>query len=158
MSSRFVLVLVLDPYKPQSVIPRQVGGTDETAPWPSSSAHVSFTGPVDLDTFHIKDGVWPEPLIKTSVFVRLGSYLQLEDNHPPHKSAHICHVLVLFPVEQQPWRSLAGWMQTAANPFHRASWIVSRSTQTKKKKAPSSPEPIRSKRSTAGRKKPRLYY
>jgi hypothetical protein len=43
-----------------SVIPRQLGGSDESAPWPTSSAHVSFAGPVDLDTFHIKDSVWPK--------------------------------------------------------------------------------------------------
>jgi hypothetical protein len=90
-----------------SVIPRQLGGPDETAPWPTTSAHVSFAGPVDLDTFHIKEGVWPEPLVKTSVFVKLGSYLQPENDRLPRKGIHICHVLVLFPVDQQPWKSLA---------------------------------------------------
>ncbi|KAK4243497.1 polyketide synthase dehydratase-domain-containing protein [Corynascus novoguineensis] len=87
-------------------------------------AHVSFAGPVDLDAFHIKDGVWSDPLTKASVFVRLGSYLQPENDRPPRKSVHICHVLVLFPVDQQPWKSLAGWMRTAANPFPNGSWIA----------------------------------
>ncbi|KAK4119390.1 hypothetical protein N657DRAFT_666663 [Parathielavia appendiculata] len=86
--------------------------------------HVSFAGPVDLDTFHIKDGVWPEPLLKTSLFVRLGSYLQPENNRPPHKGVHICHVIVVFLVEQQPWKSLPEWMRTTASPFPRGSWIV----------------------------------
>jgi hypothetical protein len=107
-----------------SVIPRQLGGPDETAPWPTTPAHVSFAGPVDLDTFHIKDGVWPEPLTKASVFVKLGSYLQPENDRPPRKGVHLFHVLVLFPVEQQPWKSVAGWMRTAANPFPKGSWIA----------------------------------
>jgi len=107
-----------------SVIPRQLRGSDETTPWTSSSVHVSFAGPVDLDTFHIKDGVWPEPLTKTSVFVRLGSYLQPENGRAPYKGIHVCHVLVIFPVEQQPWRSLLGWMRTAPNPFPKGSWFV----------------------------------
>jgi hypothetical protein len=72
----------------------------ETAPWPTTPAHVSFAGPVDLDAFHIREGVWPEPLIKSSVFVKLGSYLQPENDRPPGKGVHICHVLVLFPVDQ----------------------------------------------------------
>ncbi len=65
-----------------------------------------------------------EPLTKTSVFVRLGSYFQPENDRAPHRGVHVCHVLVIFSVEQQPWRSLAGWMRTAANPFPRGSWIV----------------------------------
>lgn len=85
---------------------------------------MSFAGPVDLDTFHIKDGVWPDPLTKTSVFVRLGSYLPPENDRRPHKGVHVFHVLVIFPVEQQPWKSLLGWMRTATNPFPRGSWIV----------------------------------
>jgi hypothetical protein len=58
------------------------------------------------------------------VFVRLGSYLQPEDNRSPHKGVHVCHVLILFPVEQQPWKSMVGWMRTTATPFPRGSWIV----------------------------------
>jgi hypothetical protein len=76
---------------------------------------------VDLDTFHIKDGVWAESLVKTSVFMRLGSYLQPENDRAPHKGVHVCHVLIIFPVDQQPWKSLLGWMRTAANPFSRGS-------------------------------------
>uniref|UniRef100_A0A0C4BL30 Amine oxidase domain-containing protein n=1 Tax=Fusarium oxysporum (strain Fo5176) TaxID=660025 RepID=A0A0C4BL30_FUSOF len=53
--------------------------------WPSSSAHVSIAGPVDLDTFHIKEDVWPERLSKASVFIKLGSYLVPENDRPPHK-------------------------------------------------------------------------
>lgn len=68
-----------------SIVPRQLSGTDESAPWPSSSAHVSFAGPIDLDTFRIKYEVWPETLINASVFVRFGSYLQPENDRPPHK-------------------------------------------------------------------------
>jgi hypothetical protein len=85
---------------------------------------VSFAGPVDIDTFHIKEGVWPGPLIKTSVFVRLGSYLQPEDNRSHHTGVHVCHILVIFPVEQEPWKSLLDWMRAAAKPFSRGSWIV----------------------------------
>ncbi|KAH7122202.1 hypothetical protein B0J13DRAFT_567146 [Dactylonectria estremocensis] len=106
------------------IVPRLLGGSDEGAPWPSSSAHISLAGPVDLDTFHIKEDVWPEPLSKTSVFVKLGSYLVLENDRPPHKGVYVCHVLLLFPVEQQPWRSLLGWMRQAVNPFPKGSWIV----------------------------------
>ncbi|KAH7146778.1 hypothetical protein B0J13DRAFT_552622 [Dactylonectria estremocensis] len=106
------------------IIPRLLGGSDESAPWPNSSVHVSLASPVDLDTFHIKEDVWPEPLSKTSVFVKLGSYLVLENDHPPHKGIHICHVLLLFPVEQQPWHSLLRWMRQAVNPFPKGSWIV----------------------------------
>ena len=58
------------------------------------------------------------------MFVRLGSYLQPENDRPPRKGVHLFHVLVLFPVEQQPWKSLAGWMRTAANPFPKGSWIA----------------------------------
>jgi hypothetical protein len=61
---------------------------------------VSFAGPVDLDTFRIKDEVWPGTLIKASVFVTLGSYLQPENDRPPRKGVHVCHVLVIFPLEQ----------------------------------------------------------
>jgi hypothetical protein len=50
--------------------------------------------------------------------------LQPENDRPPRKGVHICHVLVLFPVDQQPWKALAGWMRTAANPFPKGSWIV----------------------------------
>ena len=85
---------------------------------------MSFAGPVDLDTFHIKQGIWPEPLVKTSVFAKLGFYLQPENDRPPREGIHICHVLVLFRVDQQPWKSLAGWMRTAANPFPKGSWIT----------------------------------
>lgn len=84
----------------QSVIPRQLGGSNEITPWPSNPALTSFADPVDLDTFHIKDWVWPEPLTKASVFVRLGSYLQPETDRPPRKGVHIYHVLVLFPVDR----------------------------------------------------------
>ena len=106
------------------IVPRLLGGSDENAPWPSSSAHVSFAGPVDLDTFHIKADAWPEMPRKTSVFVKLGSYLQPENDRPPHKGVHICHVLLLFPLDQQPWSSLLGWMRQAANPFPKGSWVV----------------------------------
>jgi hypothetical protein len=107
-----------------SIVPRLLGGDDEGVPWPTSSAHVSFAGSVDPDTFHIKEDVWPEMLSKTSVFVKLGSYLLPENDRPPHKGVHIYHVLVLFPVEQQPWSSLLGWMRQAVNPFPKGSWIV----------------------------------
>ncbi|KAH8659483.1 hypothetical protein BGZ61DRAFT_370535 [Ilyonectria robusta] len=106
------------------IVPRLLGDSDEGAPWPSSPAHVSLAGPVDLDTFHIKEDVWPEPLSKTSVFIKLGSYLMPESDRPPHKGVHVCHVLLLFPVERQPWSSLLGWMRQAANPFPKGSWIV----------------------------------
>ncbi len=58
------------------------------------------------------------------MFVKLGSYLLPENDRPPHKGVHICHVLLLFPLEQQPWSSLLGWMRQAANPFPKGSWIV----------------------------------
>ncbi|KAL6406056.1 hypothetical protein AUP68_10617 [Ilyonectria robusta] len=106
------------------IVPRLLGDNDEGAPRPRSPAHVSLAGPVDLDTFHIKEDVWPEPLSKTSVFIKLGSYLMPESDRPPHKGVHVCHVLLLFPVEQQPWSSLLGWMRQAANPFPKGSWIV----------------------------------
>jgi hypothetical protein len=47
-----------------------------------------------------------------------------EDDRPPHKGVHVCHVLLLFPTEQQPWSSLLGWMLQAVQPFPRGSWIV----------------------------------
>jgi hypothetical protein len=50
--------------------------------------------------------------------------LQPENDRPPRKGVHVCHVLVLFPVDQQPWKSLAGWMRTAATPFPKGSWIT----------------------------------
>jgi hypothetical protein len=50
--------------------------------------------------------------------------LQPENDRPPHKGVHVCHVLVVFPVEKQPWKSLLEWMRTAASPFPRGSWIV----------------------------------
>lgn len=82
--------------------PRLLSSNDESAPWPSSSARVSFAGPVDLDTFRIKEDVWPEALRNTSVFIKLGTYLLPENDRPPHKGVHICHVLLLFPIIQQP--------------------------------------------------------
>ncbi|KAH7205075.1 hypothetical protein BKA60DRAFT_431811, partial [Fusarium oxysporum] len=105
------------------IVPRLLDGSDESAPWPNSSAHISLAGPVDLDTFHIKEDVWPEPLSKTSVFIKLGSYLVPENDRPPHKGVHVCHVLLLFPVERQPWHSLLGWMRQAVYPFPKGSWI-----------------------------------
>ena len=92
--------LSIDAYFFYSIIPRLLGGSEEGAPWPSSSAYVSFAGPVDLDTYHINEDAWPEHRVKTSVFVKLGSYLAPEDNRPPHKGIHTCHVLVLFPLDQ----------------------------------------------------------
>jgi hypothetical protein len=56
--------------------------------------------------------------------VKLGTFLMPENDRPPHKGIHICHVLVIFPLEQQPWRSLVGWMRDSANPFPRGSWIA----------------------------------
>jgi hypothetical protein len=56
----------------------------------------------DLDTFRIKDDDWPEALTKIAVFIKLGSYLLPESDRPPHKGVHVCHVLLLFPLEQQP--------------------------------------------------------
>jgi hypothetical protein len=50
--------------------------------------------------------------------------LQPENNRPPHKGVHVFHVLVIFPVEQEPWESHLNWMRTSANPFPRGSWIV----------------------------------
>ncbi|KAK3374717.1 hypothetical protein B0H63DRAFT_496128 [Podospora didyma] len=88
-----------------------LSGNDESIPWPISSAHVAFAGPIDMD-------------IKTAVFVKLGSYLPPESDRPPHKGVHVYHILLLFPLEQQPWSSLLGWMRQAANPFPRRSWIV----------------------------------
>ncbi|KAH7124717.1 hypothetical protein EDB81DRAFT_860922 [Dactylonectria macrodidyma] len=82
------------------IIPRLLNSSDKSAPWPSSPAYISFADLVNLDTFHIKEDVWPEPLSKTSVFIKLGSYLVLENDRPPHKGVHICYVLLLFPVEQ----------------------------------------------------------
>jgi len=105
-------------------VPRLLGGSDEGHPWPTTSAHASFAGPVDLDTFHIKTDVWPENLRKASVFVKLGSYILPENDRPPHKGVHVCHVLLLFPLDQQPWSSLLGWMRQATNPFPKGSWVV----------------------------------
>jgi len=117
--SYYLSIINLQSY---SIVPRLLSSTGDV-PWPSSSAHVSFAGPVDLDTFHIKEDVWPEIPTKTSVFVKLGSYLVPEDDRPPHKGVHVCHVLLLFPIEQQPWSSLLGWMRQAAHPFPKGSWI-----------------------------------
>lgn len=112
-------------YSPSdSIVPRLLADSDGSAPWPDSSARASFAGPVDLDTFHINEDIWPDTLRKTSVFVKLGSYLLPENDRPPHKGVHIYHVLLLFPLEQQPWSSLLGWMKQAANPFPKGSWIV----------------------------------
>ncbi|KAH7108980.1 hypothetical protein EDB81DRAFT_849448 [Dactylonectria macrodidyma] len=85
--------------QPRTIVPRLLSSSDEGAPWPSSSAYVSLASPLDLDTFHIKEDVWPEPLSKTSVFIKLGSYLVPENDRPPHKGVHICYVLLLFPIE-----------------------------------------------------------
>ncbi|KAK3350319.1 hypothetical protein B0T25DRAFT_611560 [Lasiosphaeria hispida] len=106
------------------IIPRVLSGNDESVPWPTSSVHTSFAGPIDLDIFYIREDVWHKALSKTSVFVKLGSYLLPESDRPPHKGVHVCHVLVLFPLEQQPWSSLLGWMRQATKPFPRGSWIV----------------------------------
>ncbi|EAQ88793.1 hypothetical protein CHGG_05412 [Chaetomium globosum CBS 148.51] len=88
------------------VIPRQLGGPDQTAPWPSTSAHVSFAGPVDLDTFHIKQGVWLKAAGQDFGVRQTRVLLQSENDRPPREGIHICHVLVLFFVDQQPWKSL----------------------------------------------------
>ncbi len=102
---------------------RLLSGSDKSTPWPGSSAHVSFTGPVDMDTFRLKDDAWSEAQVKTSAFIRLGTYLMPEENRSPHKGVHVCHVLLVFSVEQQPWKSLLGWMLQGANPFPRGSWM-----------------------------------
>ena len=81
-----------------SIVPRLLCSDDQDAPWPNSAAHVSFAGPVDLDTFRIKEDAWSETLTKTSVFVKVGTYLLPENDRPPHKGVHVCHVLLLFPV------------------------------------------------------------
>ena len=77
-----------------------------------------------LEELLIKEDAWPEMLNKTAVFIKLGSYLLPESDRPPHKGVHVCPVLLLSPLEQQPWSSLLGWMRQAANPFPRGSWIV----------------------------------
>ena len=58
------------------------------------------------------------------MLIKLGSYLLLESDRPPHKGVHVCHILLFFPLEQQPWSSLLGWMRQAANPFPRGPWIL----------------------------------
>ncbi|KAK3348670.1 hypothetical protein B0T25DRAFT_623765 [Lasiosphaeria hispida] len=83
------------------IVPWVLSDNDESVPWPTSSAHMSFAGPVDLDMFHIKEDAWPEMLNKTAVFIKLGSYLLPENDRPPYKGVHVCHVLLLFPLEQQ---------------------------------------------------------
>ena len=57
-------------------------------------------------------------------FVKLGTYLLPEHDRPPHKGVHVCHVLVLFPVDCQPWRLQLAWMRQSSNPFPRGSWIA----------------------------------
>lgn len=47
-----------------------------------------------------------------------------ENDRPPHKGIHICHVLLIFPLEQQPWASLVGWMRESQNPFPKGSWVA----------------------------------
>lgn len=84
-----------------SIIPRLLGGSNKGALWLSSLAYISLTSPVDLDTFHIKEHVWPELLSKTSVFIKLGSYLVPENNRPPYKGVYIYYILLLFPIKQQ---------------------------------------------------------
>ncbi len=85
---------------------------------------MSLTGPVDLDTFHLQEDVWEGIQRKTAVFVKLGTYLLPEGDRSPYKGIHICHVLLIFPIEQQPWRSLLGWMRESTNPFPKGSWVA----------------------------------
>ena len=82
-----------------SIIPRFLSGSDESVLWPTSLAHASFAGPVDLDTIYIKEDVWPEVLRKTLMFIKLGSYLLLESDCPPYKGVYVYYVLLLFPLE-----------------------------------------------------------
>ena len=83
-----------------SIVHRVLGSSDADAPWPNCSAQVSFAGPVDLDTFHLKEDAWPEIYRKTSVFLKLGSCLVPENDRAPHKGGHIYHVLLVFPIEK----------------------------------------------------------
>ncbi|KAK8106681.1 hypothetical protein PG999_010040 [Apiospora kogelbergensis] len=106
------------------IVPRLLHGSSEGAAWPTSPAHASFAGPVDHDTFRLREDIWSEALVKSSAFVKLGTYLLPENDRPPHKGVHVCHVLVLFPVDRQPWSSQLAWMRQSSNPFPRGSWIA----------------------------------
>ncbi|KAK8093146.1 uncharacterized protein PG998_014547 [Apiospora kogelbergensis] len=108
----------------RSIVPRLLHGRIEGAAWPTSPAHASFAGSVDHDTFRLREDIWTEALTKSSAFVKLGAYLLPENDRPPHKGVHVCHVLVLFPVDRQPWSSQLAWMRQSSNPFPRGSWIA----------------------------------
>ncbi|KAK8121489.1 hypothetical protein PG999_005609 [Apiospora kogelbergensis] len=106
------------------IVPRLLHGSSEGAAWPKSPAHASFAGPVDHDTFRLREDIWTEVLTKSSAFVKLGTYLLSENDRPPHKGVQVCYVHVLFPVDRQPWSSQLAWMRQSSNPFPRGSWIA----------------------------------
>ncbi|KAH8645341.1 hypothetical protein BX600DRAFT_391485, partial [Xylariales sp. PMI_506] len=92
--------------------------------WPASAPKVSFAGPLEFDAFELLDSVNPPTLKKTSVFVKLGTYLAPENNLGPGKGIHVYYVLIVFPVDQNPWKGLAGWMAKSTNPFSKNQTIV----------------------------------
>ncbi|KAL2193413.1 hypothetical protein P885DRAFT_72220 [Corynascus similis CBS 632.67] len=181
LASRGVRTNGWDTDESQSVQIGLLGGPDDTALWPNTSPHVPFAG----------SGIWSGLLTKASVF----------NECPTHKGVHICHALVLFSIDRQPWNmlptnnaskiissgSVHGVPTTprpagsggvvSRNPFSSPSRdrkslaskefeyraVVERpihsntGTPTRKRKE-SPPEPIRSKRSTAGKRTARLYH
>lgn len=78
---------------------------------------------MDHEIFQLRGDVWSEPLRRTSAFVKLGSYIVPEEDRAPHKGIHVCHVLVVFPINRQPWSAALSWMKNSPSPFPSGSWI-----------------------------------
>lgn len=105
------------------IVPRCLSNSASGSSWPTRPAQASFAGPVDHESFQLRGDVWPDLLRRTSVFVKLGSYIIPEGDRAPHKGVHVCHVLVLFPINKQPWSSALSWMKSSSSPFPSGSWI-----------------------------------
>ncbi|KAH8742780.1 hypothetical protein F5883DRAFT_610237 [Diaporthe sp. PMI_573] len=107
----------------EPISPRQLSNHPNDRAWPTRPAQTSFAGPVDHERFQLRTDIWTELQRRTSVFVKLGSYINTEEDRPPHKGVHVCHVLLPFPVHRQPWSAALSWMQNSQTPFPAASWI-----------------------------------
>ncbi|KAH8743482.1 hypothetical protein F5883DRAFT_722633 [Diaporthe sp. PMI_573] len=99
----------------EPIVPRCLSNSASGSSWPTRPAQASFAGPVDHESFQLRGDVWPDLLRRTSVFVKLGSYIIPEGDRAPHKGVHVCHVLVLFPINKQPWSSALSWMKSSSS-------------------------------------------
>lgn len=83
----------------------------------------TFAGPIDKTTFTITSSShWPIGQKDALCFIRLSTYIACSDGPFQGRSYYMYHVLLLFPLSQNPWKTRCqGW--ATRNPLQDRNWI-----------------------------------